>query len=182
MMQVMVTSFLICLAMYGGIAVAGYMMFGDGLKEQVTLNLPPGLMATNVVIWTTVLTPFTKYALTVTPLAILVEEWAGVSAYSNPASWTTFLKGTGLRTALVVSGVIVAASVPFFGLVVAFTGSFLSLSISVVLPCIFAYRLLPRGRMWTHPAILLSVLALGLVSAVAGTYYSVRGIAGKFHA
>lgn len=179
--QVMVTSFLICLAMYGGIAVAGYAMFGDDLKEQITLNLPPGLLATNVVIWTTVLTPFTKYALTVTPLAILLEEWGGVHSYTDP-SWAAFFKGTCLRTALVVSGVVVAAMVPFFGLVVAFTGSFLSLSISVVLPCIFAYQLLPRGRTWTHPAILFSVLALGLVSAVAGTYYSIKGIANKYHA
>ncbi|GJP67831.1 hypothetical protein CLOP_g24597 [Closterium sp. NIES-67] len=62
----------------------------------------------------------------------------GMEVDSTPLgvdSWQHIASATALRTALVAGAVTVALSVPFFGLVMAFIGSFLSLSISVMLPC-----------------------------------------------
>ncbi|CAN4085145.1 unnamed protein product [Withania somnifera] len=58
---VLLTSFGLVTLLYGGTAVLGYLMFGDSAESQFTLNLPKGLIASKVAVWTTVVNPFTKY-------------------------------------------------------------------------------------------------------------------------
>lgn len=47
-------SFGIVTLLYAGTAVMGYMMFGDSSESQFTLNMPKGLVASKVAVWTTV--------------------------------------------------------------------------------------------------------------------------------
>ncbi|KAF7131989.1 hypothetical protein RHSIM_Rhsim09G0149600 [Rhododendron simsii] len=58
---VLLTCFGICTLMYAGVAVMGYLMFGESTLSQFTLNLPEDLVATKIAVWTTVVNPFTKY-------------------------------------------------------------------------------------------------------------------------
>ncbi|KAL2555580.1 Transmembrane amino acid transporter family protein [Forsythia ovata] len=62
---VLLTSFGICTLMYAGVAVLGYMMFGESTQSQFTLNLPQDLVASKIALWTTVVNPFTKYPFSV---------------------------------------------------------------------------------------------------------------------
>ena len=57
------------------IAVIGYAMYRPSVNSQVTLNLPAGKMSTKIAVYTTLITPLTKYELVVTPIANVVEEW-----------------------------------------------------------------------------------------------------------
>ncbi|KAF1897339.1 hypothetical protein Lal_00035042 [Lupinus albus] len=50
---VLLTCFVICTAMYVGVAVVGYLMFGDGTLSQYTLNMPQSSVATKIAMWTT---------------------------------------------------------------------------------------------------------------------------------
>ncbi|GMH10548.1 hypothetical protein Nepgr_012389 [Nepenthes gracilis] len=59
--SVLLTSFIICTTLYAGVAVLGYMMFGESTQSQFTLNMPQDLVATKIALWTTVVSPFTKY-------------------------------------------------------------------------------------------------------------------------
>ncbi|KAA8534416.1 hypothetical protein F0562_031933 [Nyssa sinensis] len=58
---VLLTSFGICTLLYAGVAVMGYMMFGESTQSQFTLNMPQDLVASKIAVWTTVVNPFTKY-------------------------------------------------------------------------------------------------------------------------
>ena len=48
------SSFGICILMYAGAAVLGYLLFGESTKSQFTLNLPQDLIASKIAVWTTV--------------------------------------------------------------------------------------------------------------------------------
>ncbi|CAL0303113.1 unnamed protein product [Lupinus luteus] len=50
---VLLTCFVICTAMYVGVAIMGYLIFGDGTLSQYTLNMPQSLVATKIAMWTT---------------------------------------------------------------------------------------------------------------------------------
>lgn len=47
-------SFVVCTLLYAGVAAAGYLMFGDALKSQFTLNMPHQYLISKVAVWTTV--------------------------------------------------------------------------------------------------------------------------------
>ncbi|CAI5460182.1 unnamed protein product [Closterium sp. Yama58-4] len=260
---VMLVSFAACTLLYGGMALMGYAMFGASVQSQITLNLPPALSASKAVVWTTVVNPFTKFALTLLPIALALEETlptahphslpqsdshshshsrshshshshstreggvscegdadvmeggctgtgtgagtgsgtglrtgtgegteAGVQAGMGKGmdmgmgvdSWQHIASATALRTALVAGAVTVALSVPFFGLVMAFIGSFLSLSISVMLPCACYVKLMggpwrEGGRLgWGEVVGVMGLFLIGLLAAASGTFYAVRGI------
>lgn len=127
-------SFLICTIVYSGVAVLGYMMFGEFTKSQFTLNLPPEFVASKLAIGTTVwstdyrdswfhinlkhsasklivlqvVNPLSKYALTMTPVALSLEEILPSNHQSRPVVLV-------IRTLLVLSTLIVALKVPYFG-------------------------------------------------------------------
>ncbi|PKU72020.1 hypothetical protein MA16_Dca007384 [Dendrobium catenatum] len=107
--RALVICFSLCTAIYGSFAAISFLMFGESTLSQITLNLPKDAVASKVALWTTVINPFTKYALLLNPLARSIEELLplGISC----SVWCSVL----LRTALVLSTVFIAFILPFFG-------------------------------------------------------------------
>ncbi|KAI3730992.1 hypothetical protein L1987_62174 [Smallanthus sonchifolius] len=58
---VLLASFAICTLLYAGVAIMGYMMFGELTESQFTLNLPSNFLTSKIAVWATVINPFTKY-------------------------------------------------------------------------------------------------------------------------
>ncbi|KAF8714967.1 hypothetical protein HU200_027509 [Digitaria exilis] len=171
--RVLVICFAACTLNYGSMAILGYLMYGDDVQSQVTLNLPEGKISSKLAIYTTLINPFSKYALMVTPLATAIEErlLAGNKRSVNLL----------IRTLLVVSTVVVALAVPFFGHLMALVGSLLSVMASMILPCVFYLKIFGVARCGrAEVALIAAIIALGSLVAATGTYSSLKKIIHEF--
>jgi vesicular inhibitory amino acid transporter len=158
-------------------AILGYLMYGDDVKSQVTLNLPEGKISSKLAIYTTLINPFSKYALMVTPLATAVEERLLTAGSDSGRRGSKRFVKVLVRTLLVVSTVVVALVVPFFGHLMALVGSLLSVMAAMLLPCIFYLKIFGVARCSrAEVALIANIIVLGSVVAAAGTYASVKKI------
>ncbi|GFQ04773.1 vacuolar amino acid transporter 1 [Phtheirospermum japonicum] len=137
--SVLIISFVVAGVLYAGIAVCGFSMFGEAIKPQFTLNLPTNLAASGIAGWAVVATPVTKFGLSITPVALAIEELLPEAQLRSHG--VSIL----IRSSLVVSTLIVALTVPYFGSVMALIGSFLVMLVSVILPCA-CYLRIDKGR------------------------------------
>ncbi|KAH7855924.1 hypothetical protein Vadar_030644 [Vaccinium darrowii] len=167
---VLLTSFGICTLMYAGVAVMGYMMFGESTLSQFTLNMPQNLVASKIAVWTTVVNPFTKYALTMTPVAMSLEELIPSNHLKS------HIYSILIRTALVISTLVVSLTIPFFGLVMAFIGSLLTMLVTLILPCA-CFMSIVRGKITRlQGSLCILIIVVGVISSIFGTYSSVSEI------
>jgi len=166
--------FAICTAIYGSFAVIGFLMFGENTLSQITLNLPKHSVASKVALWTTVINPFTKYALLLNPIARGLEELRP-EGFMNETSCAIIL-----RTALVASTVCIAFVLPFFGLVMALIGSLLSILVAVIMPAICFLKIVRNKATRSQVIASVGIIILGIISAVLGTYSSVKRIAENY--
>ncbi|XAR55997.1 hypothetical protein NMG60_11036268 [Bertholletia excelsa] len=167
--KVLLVCFVLSTISYGTMAVLGYLMFGEDLKSQVSLNLPTLRLISKIAIYTTLVNPIAKYPLTVTPLATSIEDLFGIY---NRRSISLLV-----RTSLVISTVALAIALPFFGYVMAFIGSFLSVSSAILFPCLCYLKIYKVYRSLGLEMLLVgSILMVGVLVAVIGTYTSVRNI------
>lgn len=155
--------------LFAGAAVMGYKMFGESTESQFTLNLPENLVVSKVAVWTTVANPITKYALTITPLAMSLEELL-------PPNQQKYANIIMLRSSLVVSTLLIALSVPFFGLVMALVGSLLTMLVTYILPCACFLAILKRKVTWHQIAACSFIIVVGVCCACVGTYSSLSKI------
>ncbi|CAL9087227.1 unnamed protein product [Musa textilis] len=172
--SVLFTSFAICTVMFAGVAVMGYTMFGESTQSQFSLNMPHNLVASRVAVWTTVVNPITKYPLNdIFYFALSLEELIP----SNQSK--THLYAIMIRTALVLSTLLVALSVPFFGLVMAFIGSFLTMLVTLILPCACFLSILRHKVTRIQGLFCIVIITIGVVSSIVGTVSSISKIVDK---
>nr|XP_043613811.1 amino acid transporter AVT1C-like [Erigeron canadensis] len=133
---VLLTSFAICTLLYAGAATMGYMMFGESIESQFTLNLPSNFLASKIAVWATVISPLTKYAITISPVARSLEELIPSDDQRSHIYSILF------RTTLVISSLVVAICFPFFALVMSLIGSLMTMLVSFIFPCVCFLRML----------------------------------------
>lgn len=168
---VLFTSFAISTLLFAGVAVMGSMLFGDATKSQFTLNMPHEFVVSNIAVWTTVVNPITKYSLTLAPMALSLEEL--IPGDQQKSHWYSII----IRTALTISTLLVAMSVPFFGLVMALVGSSLTMLLALILPCICFLSIARRKATWPEMCICSLILLVGVISSALGTSSAVSKIA-----
>ncbi|KAH9736017.1 Amino acid transporter AVT1D [Citrus sinensis] len=126
---VLMISFVFCSLLNAGVGICGYLMFGDSIQSQFTLNFPKEFVASKVAIWTTVLIPMSKYAMTLTPIALSLEELMPSKELQS------YSVSVIIRTILAISTLVVALTLPYFGIVMSLIGSLLAMLIIAF--CIF---------------------------------------------
>ncbi|PON38700.1 Amino acid transporter, transmembrane domain containing protein [Trema orientale] len=171
--NVLLLCFVICTVSYASMAVFGYLMFGSGVQSQITLNLPTGKLSSKVAIYTTLVNPIAKYALMVTPIVDAVKN--GFPCFLNKR-----LFGLLIGTTLVISSVIVALAVPFFASLMSLVGAFLSVTASIILPCLCYLKISGIYRTFNCEVVaLVGIILMGVAVTTIGTYTSVLEIIGN---
>ncbi|KEH22922.1 transmembrane amino acid transporter family protein [Medicago truncatula] len=170
---VLYISFAISVIMYTSVGAVGYLMFGDKIESQFTLNMPKELYASQIAIWTTVVTPLAKFALILLPVASSIEELVVPSPRLRCYAMSLFIK-----TTLVFSSLFVALSFPYFGSVMALIGSLMSMLVSLIYPCA-CYLKLHSGRLSTMQITnCILIIIVGVISGIIGTYSATSRIFG----
>ncbi|KAK4791197.1 hypothetical protein SAY86_031610 [Trapa natans] len=167
--RVILVCFVTTTVTYGSMAVLGYLMYGQHLESQVTLNLPVKEIGSKLAIYTTLISPLTKYAVIISPIATAIEEVRPIKG-SRPMSLL-------IRTSILISTVIVALTIPFFGYVMAFIGAFLGVTVSILLPCFCYLSLNTAARSFGVELVAIGfVVVFGITVSVVGTYTALKEI------
>lgn len=140
---------------------------------QITLNLIavfPGSL-THLMIWTIALNPMSKIAITITPIALALEEV--ILRPEEIHSGTTKIKfyRAFIRTVLGVAALFCALFVPHFARVTSFLGSFFAMLASVFLPCVCYIKLfkhrLSRWEIWLNASLAVISIAFAVIGTIA---------------
>ncbi|TYJ37752.1 hypothetical protein E1A91_A05G397200v1 [Gossypium mustelinum] len=142
--------------------------------SNVTLNLPASKISSKVAIYTTLVNPIAKYALMVTPIVNAIKT--RFSCRYNPR-FLSILIGTNL----LISTVLVALAIPFFGSMMSLVGSLLSITASVILPCLCYLKISGIYRRLNGQLVgICLIIIVGVCLVIFGTYISVLDIIGNF--
>uniref|UniRef100_A0AAT9US28 Amino acid transporter n=1 Tax=Mitragyna speciosa TaxID=170351 RepID=A0AAT9US28_9GENT len=172
--KVLILCFFLCTFTYGLMAISGYLMFGSDVQSQITLNLPSDRISSRIVIYTTLITPITKYALIVTPIVNAIENKV---LSGSKKRWPSLL----IRTNLVLSSVIVALAIPIFGYLMSLVGAFLSITASIILPCLCFLKISGTYRIFSFQLVIIGgIMVTGIAIMIIGTYTSILEILGHF--
>ncbi|XP_026378187.1 amino acid transporter AVT1I-like [Papaver somniferum] len=172
---VLLLCFVLCTISYATMAVLGYLMFGENIKSQVTLNLPTDKLSSKIAIYTTLVTPIAKYALMATPIVNAIESSSGINHNNKSISLL-------IRTIFLVSSVTVALAIPFFGYLMSLVGAFLSATASIIIPCLCYLKIMGTYRRWGYELVtIIGIILMGISVVVIGTYTSLEQISSEFN-
>ncbi|OMO79293.1 Amino acid transporter, transmembrane [Corchorus capsularis] len=170
--NVLIVCFVLCTISYASMAIFGYLMFGPNVQSQITLNLPTEKLSSRVAIYTTLVNPIAKYALMVTPIVNATKTWF-------PSHCNKRFLSLLIGTTLVISTALVALAVPFFGSLMSLVGAFLSISASIILPCLCYLKISGIYQEFGCEMVSIWVIVLmGVTVVIFGTYTSVVDIVG----
>lgn len=150
-------------------AIVGYLMYGDTVESQITLNLPTGKASAEVAIYTTLLIPITRYALMLTPVANGIES----GLPENYKNWRPIK--ILIRMALLLSTVVLACVFPHFESLMAIVGSIFVVLASFLLPCFFYLKISDSyNQSWSYKTIgITGIIIFGTVAGIFGTWFSI---------
>ncbi|KAH0452313.1 hypothetical protein IEQ34_019612 [Dendrobium chrysotoxum] len=164
--KVLIIGFTTCTVQYGLIAVIGYLMFGEETQSILTLNLPQSLLTSKIAIWIVVVIPLVKYSLIIMPINISLEDQFQITGRQMSIL---------IRTLMVISTAIIAATMPFFAFFVGFTGSLISGMVTIIMPCLCYLKIFKsslKGSVKTP--MILCIIGFGALISILGTYVSIR--------
>jgi len=145
-------------------------MFGDEVESQVTLNLPLNKVSSKLAIYTTLINPISKFALMATPITNALKDLL-------PRRYKNRVTSISVSTVLVMSTTIVALAVPFFGSLMSLVGAFLSVTASILLPCLCYLKISGTYRNFEYETVSIVIIIMAAIAmAISGTYTSVMEI------
>ncbi|XP_014496865.1 amino acid transporter AVT1I-like [Vigna radiata var. radiata] len=169
--KVLLVCFLVATVGYASMAIVGYLMFGEEVKSEVTLNLPLNKVSSKVAIYTALMNPISKFALMLTPITNALKDLL-------PTTYKNRVTSILLSTVLVLSITIIALAVPFFGSLISLVGAFLNVTASILLPCLCYLKISDTYKKFRcETVVIVIMIMIAIVMAISGTYISLMEIA-----
>ncbi|KAF4352614.1 hypothetical protein CsatB_018450 [Cannabis sativa] len=166
--QVLLFSFVLTTLTYLLTSCVSYVMYGDSVESQITLNLPTKLISSQVAIYTTLLIPVTRYALMLTPVANAIEGGLSID-YKNSRKVQLLV-----RFVLLVSTTMIAYVFPYFENLMAIVGSIFVALGSFVLPCLCYLKISSSYERWNFELVGNVVIILfATLAGILGSYSSI---------
>ncbi|CAB4376666.1 unnamed protein product [Rhizophagus irregularis] len=168
-------SYLIASTIYITVAASGYLMFGSGTMEEITINImsTPGfnVLLNSIVIWMIVINPLSKYPLMLTPINISIEviffKMVSVGSKFSRNVYTiisrTFVSFLILYTSIIF---------PEFDRAMSLLGAFFSFLISAIFPILCYLKLF--GHQLSNKTLALNImfLVISTIMAIIGTIWT----------
>lgn len=134
-------------------AVAGLLMFGDGVRDEITSNIIglsgyPEALSVMMCIFIAII-PLTKVPLNARPIVSTLEIFAGLdsraisdsTALIGLSGYTRGILKVAIRVIVIIVFVIIAILIPAFDSIMAFMGSTLCFTICIILPLLFYLKI-----------------------------------------
>ncbi|KAI3946614.1 hypothetical protein MKX01_014472 [Papaver californicum] len=170
--KVSIASFGLVTIFYTALGFMGAKLFGSGVSSQITLSMPRHLIITKIALWAVVLTPLTKYAFELVPLASAVERKL---PSSMSLKMKMFFRGT-VGSLLLIFVLVLALTVPYFEDVLGLTGSLVSISVSIIYPCAFYIKIFRHRLSKLTLAFNGVLITFGLFLGIMGTVSSSKSL------
>ena len=171
-------SFLIVTIACFAVGFSGYYMFGDAVLDQVTLSLEMNSSAVflmKILTWLIVMTSFSKYILTMYPLALGMEE---IVAPSLTSDLLMRFASSIIKLVLTAVAVIVSIYFPSFNFLCALVGMVCTMSVSVIFPAAAHLKMFNNRLGLLEKFLDWSFVIVGIALAIIGTYATIRSGAG----
>ncbi|WVZ06402.1 hypothetical protein V8G54_019748 [Vigna mungo] len=168
--NVLLVCFFLTAVAYASMARVGYLMFCEEDESQVTLILPLHKVSSKLAIYTTLVNLISKFALMATPITNALKDLLPMT-YKNRV--TSIL----LSTSVVLSTTIFALIVPFFGSLMSLIAAFLSVTTSILLPCLCYLKISGTYRKFGCETVAIVIIIMtAIVMAISETYTSLMEI------
>jgi len=167
-------TYVLVLFAYIGMAVCGYLMFGDHAEEEVTVNLGKTLIS-HVIVWIVLSNPVCKYPLDMAPIAFGLESFVQITFKIPYNTWVFTSVSLLIRTLLVAVSLAAVLAIPSFAVMVALLGSLGSFTISVTFPCACYLKLFWSDLSLFVKVVNVVLVILGVFGAGVGVYGTIVG-------
>ncbi|KAI9646774.1 hypothetical protein NHQ30_004773 [Ciborinia camelliae] len=165
-------------------ALAGILMFGDNVMDEVTANIIgnssyPRSLSLMICVFIAII-PLTKIPLNARPIISTVELLCGLDSRAMPESQTLtglsgFTRGfirVVIRIVVIIVFVIISIVFPAFDSIMAFMGSALCFTICVILPLLFYVKIFGKEISRRELVLDYCLIAISSVMAIVGTVWA----------
>uniref|UniRef100_A0A7S2NTH1 Amino acid transporter transmembrane domain-containing protein n=1 Tax=Leptocylindrus danicus TaxID=163516 RepID=A0A7S2NTH1_9STRA len=155
------------------VGTCGYYMFGNFVEDQVTLSLASynGSGGMQWLTWLMVLTAFSKFTLTMFPLALGIEEIVAPCIVNEESA--EIVAGL-IRFLLIVSSLLVAIFFPSFSFLCSLVGLICTMVVSVIFPAAAHLAMFGSKLPFVEKFLDYLFIIFGTVAAVVGTIATMR--------
>ncbi|KAI9746466.1 MAG: hypothetical protein M1818_000179 [Claussenomyces sp. TS43310] len=178
------TTFAFTYVLDAATALAGLLMFGDGVMDEVTSNIIgtsgyPRALSAMLTIFIAII-PLTKLPLNARPIVSTIEVFCGLDtravsdneALLGLSAWARGLLKVIIRIVVIVIFVIIAILCPAFDSIMAFMGSGLCFAICVILPCMFHLRIFGKEIGVKEKLLNYFLIVICSILAIVGTVFA----------